>query len=100
MWAAARCSSCRTAGRSNPLNTVTINHITGFPDPNSHVITMGNSTANPQMYGFVFTNNLVTTGRYPVWNTGGGGSQLRLSRARRQQKFANCFTTYTFAITL
>ena len=26
----------------NPLNTVTINHITGFPDPTSHMMIMGN----------------------------------------------------------
>jgi hypothetical protein len=80
----------------NPLNTVTINHITGFPDPNSHVITMGNSTANPSMYGFIFTNNMVTTGRYPVWNTGGGVTSCAFS-GTPAQKFANCFTTYTFS---
>ena len=28
---------------TNPLNTVTINHITSFPDPGSHMMIMGNT---------------------------------------------------------
>jgi hypothetical protein len=47
------------------------------------------------MYGFVFTNNMVTTGRYPVWNTGGTTScavyDVPMTSVNR------CFTTYTFA---
>jgi hypothetical protein len=54
---------------ANALNTVTINHVTAFPDSGSHMISVGNTTTAP-MYGFVFTNNLIMTGRYPVWNTG------------------------------
>src|SRR6266853_4863241 len=53
----------------NPLNTVTINHVTAFPDPNSHLMITGNVIATAPMYGLVFTNNLVITGQYPVWNT-------------------------------
>jgi hypothetical protein len=55
----------------NPLNTVTINHVTAFPDLSSHMIIMGNAQS-ASMYGLVFTNNLLMTGRYPIWNTGGG----------------------------
>jgi hypothetical protein len=81
---------------SNPLNTITINHVTGFPDPESHVLELGNIyfTTAP-MSGFVFTNNMVTTGRYPVWNTGGTAScavhDVPLT------SISKCFSTYTFA---
>jgi hypothetical protein len=80
---------------ANPLNTVTINHITGFPDPDSHLLIMGNQTSNPSMHGFVFTNNLVTTGRYPVWNTGGGNTSCAYSDTP-VTSIAACFTSYTF----
>jgi len=80
----------------NPLNTVTINHITGFPDPGSHLMTMGNLAVNQRMYGFVFTNNLVGTGRYPVWNTGGGSTSCAYS-GTPADKIANCFSTNTFS---
>ncbi len=79
----------------NPLNTVTINHITGFPDPGSHLMTMGNVSANPQMYGLVFTNNLVGAGRYPVWNTGGGPTSCAYS-GTPTEKINKCFSPNTF----
>jgi hypothetical protein len=81
---------------TNPLNTITINHVTGFPDADSHVLELGNihATTAP-MYGFIFTNNMVTTGRYPVWNTGGTAScafyDVPMTSLNR------CFRTYTFA---
>src|SRR5438552_6791032 len=53
----------------DPVNSVTINHITGFPDPDSHILSMGNQISNQQMYGFIFTNKIVITGHDPVWNT-------------------------------
>ncbi len=58
----------------NPLNSLTINHITAFPDPAGHMIITGNSEKHPQMYGFTFTNNLVATALHPIWNTGGHSS--------------------------
>ncbi|MGD0790488.1 MAG: hypothetical protein ABR920_01845 [Terriglobales bacterium] len=33
---------------------------------------IGNTAGNQPMYGLVFTNNMLTTGQYPVWNAGGG----------------------------
>jgi len=46
------------------------------------------------MFGFVFTNNLVTTGQHPVWN------DLVLNSCSAgdvpAQSFAHCFTTYVF----
>jgi hypothetical protein len=79
----------------NPLNTVTINHITGFPDPMSHLFIMGNQITNPSMHSFVFTNNIVATGRYPVWNTGGGKTSCAYSDVP-VTSIATCFASYTF----
>ena len=55
----------------NPLNTITINHVTVFPDPDAHLIITGNLDTNPSMYGFVFTNNMALTAAHPVWNSFG-----------------------------
>jgi hypothetical protein len=81
---------------ANPLNTVTINHITGFPDPASHMIIMGDVYPNPMMHGFVFTNNVVITGAYPIWNSGGGPNSCAYSNVP-VKSLATCFTSYTFA---
>lgn len=83
------------AWSANPLNNVTINHVTGFPDPESHLFIMGNLAANPSMHSFTFTNNLVTTGRYPVWNAGGGKTSCAYSDVP-VQSIATCFSSYTF----
>ncbi|MGA7648732.1 MAG: hypothetical protein WBW01_19650, partial [Terriglobales bacterium] len=80
----------------NPLNTVTVNHITAFPDAGSHVTTMGNNAGNEAMYALVFTNNLVLTGRYPVWNALGGGKGSCAAKDVPITSITNCFTTYTF----
>jgi len=80
---------------ANPVNTVTINHITGFPDPDGHLFLVGNKSANPPMHSLVFTNNLVTTARYPVWNSGGGKTSCGYSDTP-VTSIATCFTTYTF----
>jgi putative Ig domain-containing protein len=80
----------------DPVNTVTVNHITGFPDPDSHILSMGNQETNQQMYAFVFTNNIVTTGRYPVWSTGGGDTSCAY-HGTPAQKVASCFATYKFS---
>jgi len=81
---------------TNPLNTITINHVTGFPDAYSHVLELGNIyyTTAP-MYGLVFTNNMVGTGRYPVWNTGGTTSCAFYDVPITSINL--CFTTHTFA---
>ncbi len=80
----------------NPLNTFTINHITGFPDAtNGGVLIMGNDLTNPSMYGFVMTNSLVTTGRYPIWNVGGGDASCAASSVP-VKSINKCFTTNTF----
>src|SRR5208337_3354837 len=39
------------------LNNVMIQHVTGFPDPNHILLTIGNSVDNPEMYAFTFSDN-------------------------------------------
>jgi len=80
---------------SNPVNTVTINHITGFPDAEGHLFIMGNKAPNPSMHTFVFTNNLVTTSRYPVWNAGGGRASCAFPDTP-VTSISACFSSYTF----
>jgi hypothetical protein len=80
---------------TNPVNTVTINHITGFPDANGGIMFIGNKLAYPEMYGFVFTNSIVTTGSYPVWSTGGGDASCANS-STPLTSLGKCFSTYTF----
>jgi hypothetical protein len=80
---------------SNPLNTITVNHITGFPDSRDGFLSLGNQQAYPQMHGFVFTNNLLTTGRYPVWSTGGGTGNCAYANVPLVS-LNNCFSSYAF----
>ncbi len=80
----------------NPVNTVTINHVTAFPDPNSHLMIVGNYVPTAPMYGLVFTNNLVITARYPVWNAGGGSTSCAFKDVPIIS-ITQCFTTVTFS---
>jgi hypothetical protein len=71
---------------THPMNTLTIDHVTAFPDPrapNSHLIGIGN-----------FTNNLSTTGANPVANVLPAGSCAVGDIPASVIK--NCFTTYVF----
>ncbi|MGA7292114.1 MAG: hypothetical protein WBW53_00380 [Terriglobales bacterium] len=79
----------------NALNSVTINHVTAFPDPSRHMIIVGNTVKTAPMYGLVFSNNLAVTGRYPVWNTGGHNSCAVADIP--VTSVTNCFTTSTFS---
>lgn len=80
----------------NPLNNVTINHVTGFPDPQSHMMIAGNDEKNPQMSGLVFTNNLILTGDHPIWNTGGGSTSCAYEDVP-VSTISSCFAKFTFA---
>jgi hypothetical protein len=80
----------------NPLNTVTINHITAFPDSTGHMMIMGNQDSNPQMYGLVFTNNLLVAAQYPVWNSGGGKTNCAYKDVPVTTVTA-CFSSFTFS---
>ena len=81
---------------ANALNTVTINHVTAFPDPNSHLMIVGNYVPTAPMYGLVFTNNLVITGLHPVWNSGGGPTNCAYKDVPIIS-ITKCFTTVTFS---
>lgn len=81
---------------SNPLHTIKISHITGFPDPEMGMLSLNNLTSNPEMYGFVFINNLVTTGRYPVSGIGLGSASCEYASAP-VVSLKNCFSSYRFA---
>jgi hypothetical protein len=56
---------------THPLKNITINHITGFPDPLSKIISLGNKITNPQMSGFTLTNSILGKSLYPMWSVGG-----------------------------
>ena len=60
------------------------------------MMTMGNLAQNAPMYGLVFTNNLVITGQYPVWDAIGGSGSCAHTDVP-VTSIANCFTTYTFS---
>jgi hypothetical protein len=79
----------------NPLNSVTINHVTAFPDTGKHMIIAENVAGNPPMYGLVFTNNLILTGKFPVWNAGGGKSSCAASDIPLTT-IQNCFPNSIF----
>jgi hypothetical protein len=81
----------------NPINTITINHVTVFPDPSGHLMNMANLDKNPPMYGFVFTNNLAVVADHPIWDSFGG--QNGASCAEKDvpvTSISKCFSTYTF----
>jgi hypothetical protein len=78
----------------NALNTISINHVTGFGDPNSHLLSLLDSTKNPQISTFGFTNNLVLAGRYPVWSA--GGTNNCASSVDPIKNLSRCFNPYSF----
>jgi hypothetical protein len=81
--------------KANPVNTITINHVTAFPDSSAHLLMIGNEITNPSMYGFVFINNMIATGSYPVWSSRGGLTSCA-AKGTPAQKINKCFTTYSF----
>jgi len=80
---------------ANPLNSVTINHITGINDPSRPMLTLGNQLSNPAMWGLNFTNNIVIAGSLPVWSAGGGSTACGYYDVPIVSLNA-CFSTYTF----
>ena len=80
---------------SNALNSISINHVTGFSDPNSRVLSLGNSSHFPTMYGFTLTNSILGQSLYPVWSTGGTGNCA--SPNIPLPSLNSCFTNYTFS---
>jgi hypothetical protein len=79
---------------NSTLNNVSINHVTGFPDPRSKIISLGNSTSDPWMYGFNLTNSILGQALYPVWSTG-GTANCAVANVPLGNMNA-CFSSYNF----
>jgi hypothetical protein len=80
----------------NVLNTVTINHVTGFSDPVHRVLTLLGLPGNPQMWGFVVTNSILGLGSQTITSAGGGPTACAASDLPLRS-FDACFRTYTFS---
>jgi hypothetical protein len=78
------------------LQNVTINHVTAFPS-NKLFIIGGQAETGSQMKNFVFTNNIVNAGPYPVWSTGVGRAANCAIHNSPLITFDACFSGYTFA---
>jgi len=78
----------------NSLNQISINHVTGFPDPKHNFLSLGNLLSNPQMFGFKFTNSIVGQVLYPVWSVGGLSDCAKYDVPLTSLN--SCFTTWTF----
>ena len=78
----------------NALNTILINHVTGFGDSGSHLMSLLDSTKNPRISTFGFTNNLVLAGRYPVWSA--GGNHNCAASVYPAKNLNRCFNPYAF----
>ena len=82
------------AWSTHVLNSISVNHVTGFPDPHGHLLTIGDSKNDQQMWGFIFTNNLVYTPVYSVWNSGMSNSCAASNIP--VVVITNCFRGYIF----
>jgi hypothetical protein len=79
---------------NSALNSITINHVTGFGDPRSKIISLGNNTSYQWMYGFNLTNSIVGQALYPVWSAGGSSSCAAANLPLNS--FNGCFTSWNF----
>ncbi|MGC2245599.1 MAG: hypothetical protein WA609_03250, partial [Terriglobales bacterium] len=55
----------------NGLNSILVEHVTGFGDLSSSMLGVTDPTDLPKIPNVGFTNNLLLSGRYPIWNEGG-----------------------------
>jgi hypothetical protein len=76
------------------LHDVTINHVTAFPS--NSLLFVGDTSGTP-MGNFVFTNNLMTTGAYPIWSTGGGTANCAYYDVP-VTTVSTCFSPVTFNV--
>ena len=80
----------------NVLHSVTINHVTGFPDRSSHFLGLLDVTTKPQMWDFVFTNSIVGAGSTPVVGAGGGPTNCAVHPLDVLEDLSACFSAYLF----
>jgi hypothetical protein len=84
-----------TSAGAPVLQNLTINHVTAFPSRT--LLNIGNMVARSgPMENFVFTNNIVSVGTYPVWSTGGGPGNCAYFD-KPLTTFNACFSSYSFA---
>lgn len=80
---------------TNVLNSVTVNHVTAFPDPAGHVLNVYNITTNPTMWAFTLTNSIVNSTKFPVWNGLGEPTSCSVKDVPLTS-FVACFSSYSF----
>jgi hypothetical protein len=83
------------SARAPLLQNIQINHVTAFPPKMLLMIGAMVKITNP-MKNFIFTNNIVNAGTYPVWSTGGGPGNCAF-HDNPVVSFNACFSGYTFA---
>jgi Putative Ig domain len=79
----------------NVLSDVSLDHITGFPDPHHQIMALLDVAPNPAMSGFKFTNSILGAAAYPVWSAGGGPGNCAYSDVP-VTSLSTCFDSYTF----
>jgi hypothetical protein len=75
------------------LNHVSIQHVTAFPDPSSHIMSIQDTVGS--MPGFVFANNLTVSPTYPTWSAGGGPTNCAAAEVPITV-IKTCFPWYVF----
>lgn len=76
------------------LNNIYIRHVTGFPDPGGHLLSISNNLSDPEMYAFTFEDNIDVVPTYPVWSA---GEKNDCSLADKPLAVLNsCFASWTF----
>ena len=86
-----------TTGPNVPdLHDITINHVTEFAQKTMLGVGDVLSTNEP-MTNFVFTNNIVSAGAFPIWSAGTDGSLNCAFHDSPTVTLHACFSTYTFS---
>ena len=80
---------------SYSLQSVSIDHVTGFGDPIRPALLIGDRAGLPKISGLTFTNSILIAGQYPVWST--GGSDNCAIHDIPLTTFNTCFSSYTFS---
>jgi hypothetical protein len=84
-----------SAWPTNPLNNISINHVTAFSDLKGGIISLGNASSNPSMYAFTLKNSILGQALYPIWSTGGTTNCAYYDVPL--PSLTACFTSYNFA---
>jgi hypothetical protein len=63
-----------SANQPSVLHDVSISHVTGIIKDRGAMVMVGNRKAYPEMYGFVWSNNIFS-GSYGITSTGAGGAE-------------------------